>query len=83
MSYSSVSCMFSVNESTVQFIQKKEEEIHKSVDKATPESARVISTAVPPYPKLHFLLFLPILLQLESENIIWKFPEINNSINNS
>ena len=44
MSYSAVLYEFNVNEPTVKYIQKKEEEICQSVHEAALESARVTST---------------------------------------
>ncbi|XP_047576390.1 tigger transposable element-derived protein 1-like [Lutra lutra] len=43
LSYSAVGREFNVNESTIRYIQKKEEDIRRSVHKATPESAKVTS----------------------------------------
>lgn len=43
MSYSAVGREFNVNESTIRYIQKKEEEIRRSVHEAAPESAKVTS----------------------------------------
>lgn len=41
--YSVVGCVFNVNESTIQYIQKKEETIYQSVCQATPRNAKVTS----------------------------------------
>ncbi|XP_004451066.1 tigger transposable element-derived protein 1 [Dasypus novemcinctus] len=43
MSYSAVGREFNVNESTIRYIQKREEEIRRSVREAAPESAKVTS----------------------------------------
>lgn len=43
MSYSAVGREFNVNESTIRYIQKKEEDIRRSVREAAPESAKVTS----------------------------------------
>lgn len=43
MSYSAVGREFNVNESTIRYIQKKEEEIRRSVREAAPESAKITS----------------------------------------
>lgn len=43
LSYSAVGREFNVNESTIRYIQKKEEDIRRSVREAAPESAKVTS----------------------------------------
>ncbi|XP_046519737.1 tigger transposable element-derived protein 1-like [Equus quagga] len=43
LSYSAVGREFNVNESTIRYIQKKEQEIRQSVREAAPESAKVTS----------------------------------------